>query len=96
MTEDERTVWLCIWQHILAQDYCIEAAKLQTELTSKGLGDAQAAIDLLYQSGKVSPAEEPGLFMLEDDGWLAMARALSGRAKPASNVVSLRPRTRDW
>ena len=92
MTDDERTVWRCIWRQVAANNAAVSELYLRKDLRGCGLGDhlADAAIDELHRNGHVVHGIEEWTFELADSGWQLMARALAGTGgKVPSNVVPL-------
>ena len=92
MTDEERTVWRCIWRQVAARNAAVYESYLLEDLHEAGMDDARAgaALEELLHSGHVSLGLEVGAFELAGSGWRLMARALIGPGvKVPSRVVQL-------
>lgn len=95
MTEDERTVWRCIWRQIASRNAAVVEAYLREDLHKVGMQSdrVEAELQQLQHSGHVIAGLEVGTFELKESGWRLMARALSGSGvKVQSKVVPFRSR----
>ena len=90
VTNDERTVWRCIWRQVAAKNAAVNELHLRHDLRDCGFTDpaADTAIDELHRQGHIVRGIEEWTFEIEDSGWHLMAKALAGAGdKVPSNVV---------
>lgn len=97
MTEEERTIWLCIWRQVADRDAPISLSRLKADLRTTGVEDvdAEAALLRLRVEGHIYPGAEVGTIELEDTGWRLMASALAGsRTEVQAKIVPFSSRGR--